>query len=717
MPGVAVAPACVELEPAPDVASVLDSLGFATRQRVANVIRLARRRRRPDWAQRHAAQPLRAELLLRESGGTLNGYADRYLWPLLWTLEYGIRRRRIDYLHVYQFERLRFSGTLPLDEPMRHELRTILDGDVDDLIDLCTGPAVNRPLAGLLRAIHDPITSQASGHPMTIAQIGDCLMNETLTFLDPMLRSAGIDLTARHTYFSAGQHIFLDSEKLRAELATHKFDLLFLSFLTFEGLPLYRSLTSEADGLSDEELGARVDALLAVIFRFISEVRDETNAPIVLHGCSGLPLTHARLLLPFAPPLAAARRRVAESLDSGLRDMAGATENTLFLDEAQLVRRTGFRAASRRILPRVITHRGPFHPSRLGNLLAAQYATIAQAYATLAKTKVLLVDFDNTLWAGVVGEGDVVQDTRAQQILKELQLAGILLVAMSKNDPESIRWDEMVLAPDDFVLHKINWNPKPQSVEEVAAQLDLDPASFVLVDDNPVERELVRQAWPSVRVLDPADQGTWDQLRMMLAFPNTRRTDEAARRTEMYREAAARREAITSTVDYASMMSTLSLAAGWRRAGLPDVDRVQELMSRTNQFNTTTLRLTKSEVADLIRSPDTDVWVATLSDRFGDLGLVGVVITTRELKRLVFDAVVMSCRAMGFGLENLLLRGPIDAADGPTQAVGRFVATERNSPCSGLFAGFGFTPGPEGNWTLDLDGELPEVPEWLTVRG
>lgn len=437
---------------------------------------------------------------------------------------------------------------------------------------------------------------------------------------------------------------------------------------------------------------------------------------MILHGCCGLPLTHTRLLMPLAAPLSRTARRVTEALDAGLREIAGAIENTLFLDEAGLVRSTGFRAASRRILPRWVTHRGPFHPSRMGSLLASEYALIVQAYIKLAKTKVLLVDFDDTLWAGAVGEGDVVHDERAQQILKELQMAGMLLVAMSKNDPERIRWDEMLLDRDDFVLHKINWDPKPQSVEAVAAQLDLDPSSFVLIDDNPVERALVSQAWPAVRTLDPADPSTWDQLEMMLAFPNTRRTEEAARRTELYREAAARREAITGTVDYAAMMAGLSLAAGWRPAGLRDVDRVHELMSRTNQFNTTTLRPTKAEVADLIRSPEADVWTATLSDRFGDLGLVGVVITSRRSKRLVFDDVVMSCRAMGFGLENLLVRGPIDASADCAEAIGRFVATDRNSPCAGLFRDLGFEQQADGNWRLALHGELPEVPDWLMVR-
>lgn len=704
------------MESGPEAGEILASVPFTDRQRIANVIRDVRRHRRQDWARRHGSQPLRAELLLRESG-SLDGYADGYLWPLLWTLEHGIRWAREDYLRVYQFERLRFSGTLPLDDPTIRELRNILEGDLEDIVTRAgSGTTLRGLLTTLLTAVHGPITARVPGHAVTIAMVGDCVMNETLTFLHPVLRSAGVDLTARHTYFSAGQQIALDTDTMKAELAAHGADLVFLSFLTFEGLPPYRSLLRDAAGLSVEQARPQIDALLAAMFGFVSDVREQTGAPIVLHGCSGLPLRRVRLFAPLLPPLARATRRVTEALDAGLRDIAGAVENTLFLDEAHLVRSVGFRAASRRVLPRWVTHRGPFHPSRLGMLLASEYASVAQAYLMLAKAKVLLVDFDNTLWSGVVGEGRVEHDLRAQRVLRQLQRAGILLVAVSKNDPTSIPWDEMLLEPDDFVLHKINWNPKPRSVAEVAAELNLDPSSFVLIDDSPVERALITQAWPSVGVLDPTDSETWRRLEMMLAFPNTRATREAARRTETYREAAARREAIAAPIDYASMMAGLRLTAGWRLAGLRDVDRVQELMSRTNQFNTTTLRLTTSQLTGLVRSPDADVWVATLADRFGDLGLVGAVVTTRTPERVVFDAVVMSCRAMGFGLENLLVRGPIDAAPGRVEAIGRFVPTERNGPCAGLFRDLGFALRPDGSWSLDLGGELPAVPDWLTVR-
>jgi FkbH-like protein len=139
-------------------------------------------------------------------------------------------------------------------------------------------------------------------------------------------------------------------------------------------------------------------------------------------------------------------------------------------------------------------------------------------------------------------------------------------------------------------------------------------------------------------------------------------------------------------------------------------------MSRTSQFNTTTLRLSQTELAALLDASDSKVHLATLSDKFGTLGIVGVVVSHRADGRLVFDDVVMSCRAMGFGLERQLIRGPIDEDRDITTAIGRYVATTRNSPCASLFADSGFIQGDGDEWILELDGALPTVPEWLHVE-
>lgn len=545
-----------------------------------------------------------------------------------------------------------------------------------------------------------------------------CVMTEIRAFLRPRVAADGIMLDTYHFYFSASEGADLSVRELESTVSGERLDLIAMSFFTFEGIPPYTSLLREAAKLSDADLETRCDALLGLVHDTLTRVRSTTDTTVLLHGCSGLPLSRVRHYLPVVPALAGAHARVAATLNAGLAEIAAATEHVVFLDERAVVATVGERRASRLWLSALVTHGGLFHYSRLGANLASEYREVINAYLQLSARKVLLVDFDNTLWSGVMAESEVVHDREAQSLLKGQQQAGILLVAVSKNDPRSIRWDEMVLSPEDFVSHKISWNPKPQSVEEVAHELELDPASFVLIDDNPVERSMVSSHLPAVAVMDGNDQRTWGRLRMMLGFPNTRQTAEAERRTTMYREAVDRRQAVAGVIDYPAMMRSLQLRSEWRAATVSDLDRVHELISRTNQFNTTTVRLTRQELASLLEDPDVTIHLATLGDKFGQLGIVGVVITRTGEGRIVFDSVIMSCRAMGFGLERLLIRGPIDAARDARIAVGRFVPTARNSPCASLFEDSGFerrdVDGHE--WMLDLGGSLPEVPEWLTVQ-
>ena len=114
-----------------------------------------------------------------------------------------------------------------------------------------------------------------------------------------------------------------------------------------------------------------------------------------------------------------------------------------------------------------------------------------------------------------------------------LRQAGVLLVALSENDPQKIRWHEMELAPEDFVLHKFSWQLKAQKASEAITELNLSPGAFVLIDGNPAERAMVTQAIPEIAALDPAQPPTWRMLSAWLALPSTRQTPEARRSTEM----------------------------------------------------------------------------------------------------------------------------------------------------------------------------------------
>ncbi|PXF32850.1 hypothetical protein WH50_02130 [Pokkaliibacter plantistimulans] len=613
---------------------------------------------------------------------------------------------------------------MPLDSREQGGLTELVDmlaADIQSITDLlrCNAPDVADAFCAVMEGVHQPLLNKHSSKPIRIALIGDCIMTEISSFLEPLLFERTISIDYKTFYFSSRMGEGIDTQGIEEGIASGKFDLIALSFLTFEGLPLYTHLlqTATSGKVALSVLNEQCDALLVSIDRYIAAIRARTNTPILLHGCSGLPLGKYRRRLPFLPVMSPGKRYVVERLNAGLRDIAGHLENILLIDEQAVVARAGHRYASQHLLPHALRKNAYIHHSRFGMLMAEEYAHMVNAYYLLANTKVLLVDFDNTLWQGVMADGPVVHDVAGQQLLKELQQAGILLVSLSKNDPRNIRWEEMQLQPDDFVLHKISWDAKPQAVLEVASVLDLDPRSFVMLDDNPVERELVTTSVQGITAFDPLQPSSWQYLRWLLSFPATRQTEEAGRRTSMYREAAQRREAQAISFDYDAMMHSLELKVGWRLATHKDLDRLHELISRTNQFNTTTIRYSQAELEQLLKARDHGVFVATLSDKFGSLGIVGSVICRVDNQCLIYESVVMSCRAMGFGLESLLISMPVATFTGIHTLVGTFTASERNSPCADLFHNAGFVKASDHQWYRPVSAGKLTYPTWLHLSG
>jgi FkbH-like protein len=691
------------------------------RRRVSEALEGGRAQIGARWARRHLDDPALSARAGRELSGagtiaSSEDYRMRYLEPLLRLLIAFVREPTPVLGHVFHNERRRYldRDALLTGEGIE-QIAASLSADAEDVrAVLDWDPVASEAARTVLEELDAPLLSGEEA--VTVAMVGDCLMAEIDTFLAPRVAERGVRLGTRHFYISALLGIGAESDEVLSFLSQTPVDLIALSFLTYDGIAPYRALLAEAGQLRRHELAERVGAIEVVIRDYVQRLRETTVAPVLLHGACGLPLRRFRKRLGFLPPHSTAQHRALALLTDRLRELAGALENVIFIDEAAVVGRRALRAADRPALPPGLARASMFHTSRLGTILAQPYADVVMAYRLLSRCKVLLVDFDDTLWRGVMAEAQVEHDLRAQQLLRRLREAGILLVAVSKNDPESIRWEELAVARDDFVLHKVGWNQKAQSIEESASQLDLDPASFVLIDDNPAERALVGEHLPQVTALDPADPFTWRALELMLQFPNTRGTAEAARRTEAYREQAARREAISGQIDYEQMMASLSLEAAFGRARSEDLDRVHELVARTTQFNTTTLRRSRAELAAFLEASDRTAYVASLLDKFGDLGIVGVVLVTRDGHELVFDSVIMSCRAMGFGLETVLLRAAIDAEPAAQRALGRYLPTDRNCPCAGLFAGAGFTQISDREWSLELSGELPEIPSWLALR-
>ncbi len=564
-------------------------------------------------------------------------------------------------------------------------------------------------VADVLMELHADLFEAPADRDQRLLLIGDCIMPEIRVFLPGLYRcDAGLQST--HINFHADYRGFR-AEEVARQIELMRPSLIGVSLFSHNATPGYVALREDARKLSPAVLQERVAGCVDQLRDAIEAIRGVTDATILAHSPAAVPRKRRYRYLPESR----GTKRFLHAMRSQIAEFAQATENVIHLDELEVAQRVGGRRAASERLLSVQYREAWFHPTRFGPALAGEYADVLSSIELVGGAKALFVDLDNTLWDGVMADGPVIHDLSAQETLKDLRRAGVLLIALSKNDPANIRWDEMLLKPDDFVLHKISWQPKPEGAAEAIHELDLAANTFLLLDDNPTERLLVEESVPGVHALDPADPFTRRTLRRWLDTPSTKMTPEALKRTEIYRQAAERRRAQCSTQDFGKMMASLNLRADVRPAGDADLERVLELVQRTNQFNTTTRRHSRAEVRVFLESADHEVTVGSLRDRFGDLGVVAVVVTDYSEPGVAqLDGFVMSCRAMGFGLEYLLLN-QLTSSRPELEWRGRFIPTDRNGPASGLFAtaGFSRSADEEELWTLARDAARPERPEWF----
>jgi FkbH-like protein len=657
------------------------------------------------WLELGESGPLYAPRPTEENW--LRAHVDGYLRPLALLLRDTLNGSALHHSLYLDVRPWNLQELAPSDRAAAIEAQ--LPTEVAALANLLGHPRV----ADVLTELHAPLLEAVGDDAQRLLMIGDCIMPEARLFL-PAHHRGGAGLQSTHVQFHADFSGFRP-EAVASQIEAMRPQLIGLSLFSHNATPIYSALRQDAGKLGAEVMRQRVAVCMEQLEAAIEAIRGVTDAPILVHSPAAIPLSRRDRFLPTPRGLT----RMIGELERQIGELAAASENVIHLSERAVAATVGGRkAAAKRLLSQEYREAW-FHPMRFGPALATEYADVLASIDLVGSAKAVFVDFDNTLWRGVMGDGPVEHDLEAQELLKELRRAGVLLIALSKNDPANIRWDEMRLDPDDFVLHKISWRPKPEGVAEAIHELDLAAKAFLMLDDNPAERALVAENVPGVRTLDPADPFAWRTLRRWLDCPSTKQTPEAMKRTEIYREAAQRRQALGSGADYASMLATLDLVATVRDAGEQDLERLLELVQRTNQFNTTTRRRSRSELISLIESPSHTVTVASLRDRFGDLGVVAVVITDRSRPgEAEIDSFVMSCRAMGFGLEYLVLN-TLTAANPELAWTGRFVPTDRNGPAAGLYAGAGFQPSEEDGqlWSLAPGAERPARPSWFAAGG
>jgi len=333
---------------------------------------------------------------------------------------------------------------------------------------------------------------------------------------------------------------------------------------------------------------------------------------------------------------------------------------------------------------------------------------------TTGPKKVLVVDLDNTLWGGiageteplalVLGEGPDGEAYRAfQQHLKSLARRGIILAVCSKNNREDAlapfqRNPQMVLALDDFACVDTSWGPKSEGLRRIAATLNVGLDSFVFFDDNPAERELIRQALPEVEVVEtPEDPAEYIRaLEGGLWFEAVQLSGEDTQRSALYQRESSRREAQGAFASMDDYLTSLEMRGSVQTISDTNLQRVVQLIGKTNQFNLTTRRHSHEDLQRMLSRRDALGLVLTLEDKFGGHGLISVLLAVpvaeQPEKTLRIDTWLMSCRVIGRTAEHFLLNELVERARMRNyQALqGEFIPTRKNAMVSDLYEGLGF---------------------------
>jgi FkbH-like protein len=351
--------------------------------------------------------------------------------------------------------------------------------------------------------------------------------------------------------------------------------------------------------------------------------------------------------------------------------------------------------------------------------------------------KLVVVDLDNTLWGGVVGEEgwqgiklgghDVVGEAYAafQAALKALSERGVAIAVVSKND-EAVALSaiddhpEMVLRRSDLAGWRINWGDKAQNIVELAQELNLGLGSVVFIDDNPTERGRVADALPEVLVPEwPSDPLRYaDALREFDCFDQVALTNEDRDRSRMYVEARERRAVAAVASSLEDWLAMLDVRVRLEPVNEVNLKRIVQLLNKTNQMNLRTRRMTEKEFSEWVtRDSARAATAVTVADRFGDVGLTGLISWEARDEQLEIVDYVLSCRAMGRQVENLMAHLAVGSARaaGRRKVVARLLPTERNSPCAEFWRNSGFREEEPDCFVWDASKAYPK-PEFISVE-
>lgn len=346
----------------------------------------------------------------------------------------------------------------------------------------------------------------------------------------------------------------------------------------------------------------------------------------------------------------------------------------------------------------------------------------------LKRKKCIVLDLDNTLWGGVLGE-DGISGIKIggdypgkafllfQKSLLQLSRSGVILTVCSKNNETDVleAWEKnpfMVLKKEHFAAYRINWTDKATNIKELAEELNLGMDSFVFVDDNPTERELIRQMLPMVSVPEfpaqPYELPIFFKMLVENYFKVYSITNEDKKKTELYKANAARAQAQHSFADFGAFLESLDIQITIEAANEFNIPRIAQMTQKTNQFNLTTKRYTDAEVRQFV-DECWKIWCISVADKFGDNGITGAVMATPDGE---IDSLLLSCRILGKGIEFAFVKQILNVLrrEGVKEVRATYIPTPKNGQVAEFYEKCGFTlVSSEENGTKSYVASLVEV--------
>jgi FkbH-like protein len=333
--------------------------------------------------------------------------------------------------------------------------------------------------------------------------------------------------------------------------------------------------------------------------------------------------------------------------------------------------------------------------------------------------KVLILDMDNTLWGGVIGEEEIKLSNDGigkiyldfQKNIKKLKDLGVLLAICSKNNYEDgikgLNHPNSVLKEEDFIVKKINWQHKAENIKEIARELNLGLDSFVFIDDNPVERESIRQILPEIIVPEFPKEiyelNDWFLDVVKAYFAKITLTKEDVLKQKQY-ENNLKRSQLQKNITYEEFLESLEIKLDFYIDDERFIERYAQMTQKTNQFNLTTKRYTLNDIKNFIHSDKYKVIAVNYKDKFGDEGITALVILEEKENEVIIDTFLMSCRILKRNVEKEIIKKILEIFPGKN-IIGLYYPTKKNDQVKDLYIKFGFEKIDENTFIRRAYGE------------